>query len=592
MNGRELVILLLGLAVVAVLLRGLYVAINARRGQIKLAIDKNIPDNVDLESLELGELPGGGARVVTRSLEELNRQNNALDLAEIKAQSLNLTDAEIDGHIPVLMDAVELSEPAMARAISPREYQQEVGAVDDLGSETAFTEEPVAEEEDDFAREEQHESIEEIAEDDFSPHVSQEHSIGEDWDEDEIEADLSEPEAHEKHVAEIEDEPDYVLFDHDEEELEEDEFRSNVDTMSSLAPDYVVEPEITEEVEALSDEVADDDSHEDHVKSNFDDVLDEQAELRDQELLQEQEEQPALFDADSSADGFSMSAGERIGANPPSIDEANQSGLFDDIDEHTAEVVDEPKSSRFLFSLFGRKSKRSKESLKDDQKATPVVANIDMEAPVEDESDDVLFDEVHAQLGIEEFEKEEPAYVDPIVDEDVLDELDHKRAASLEIDSQEQKTHSEELDRSEVLVLNVVAKDGRVFAGDDLLEVLITSGLKFGDMNIFHKRLSKEHQNMVIYSVANMLNPGTFDLNNMDDFTTLGISFFLALPTAINNLDAFEKMLGVAQEIRDTLDGDLKDDHRNGMTGQTIEHYRQRIRDFELRRLKAAAARG
>jgi len=594
MNGRELVILLLGLAVVAVVLRGLYVAINARRGQIKLAIDKNIPDNVDLESLELAELPGGGARVVTRSLEEVNRQNNALDLAEIKAQSLNLIDAEIDGHIPVLMDAVELSEPAMARAISPREYQQEVGAVDDLGSETAFTEEPVAEEEDDFAREEQHESIEEIAEDDFSPQVSQEHSIGEDWDEDEIEADLSEPEAHEKHVAEIEDEPDYVLFDHDEEELEEDEFRSNVDTMSSLAPDYVVEPEITEEVEALSDEVADDDSYEDHVKSNFDDVLDEQAELRDQELLQEQEqeEQSALFDADSSADGFSMSAGERIGANPPSIDEANQSGLFDDIDEHTVEVVDKPKSSRFLFSLFGRKSKRSKESLKDDQKATPVVANIDMEALVEDESDDVLFDEVHAQLGIEEFEKEEPAYVDPIVDEDVLDELDHKRAASLEIDSQEQKTHSEELERSEVLVLNVVAKDGRVFAGDDLLEVLITSGLKFGDMNIFHKRLSKEHQNMVIYSVANMLNPGTFDLNNMDDFTTLGISFFLALPTAINNLDAFEQMLGVAQEIRDTLDGDLKDDHRNGMTGQTIEHYRQRIRDFELRRLKAAAARG
>ena len=63
----------------------------------------------------------------------------------------------------------------------------------------------------------------------------------------------------------------------------------------------------------------------------------------------------------------------------------------------------------------------------------------------------------------------------------------------------------------------------------------------------------------------------------MDEFTTLGISFFLALPSAINNLDAFEQMLGVAQDIRDTLDGDLKDDHRNGMTAQTIEHYRQRI---------------
>ena len=99
MNGRELVILLLGLAIVAVLLRGLYVAINARRGQIKLAIDKNIPQNVGLESLELAELPRGGARVVSRSLEEMNRQNNALDLAENKAQFFNLADTEIDDHI-------------------------------------------------------------------------------------------------------------------------------------------------------------------------------------------------------------------------------------------------------------------------------------------------------------------------------------------------------------------------------------------------------------------------------------------------------------------------------------------------------------
>ena len=111
-------------------------------------------------------------------------------------------------------------------------------------------------------------------------------------------------------------------------------------------------------------------------------------------------------------------------------------------------------------------------------------------------------------------------------------------------------------------------------------------------MNIFHKRYSKEHQSTIIFSVANMLNPGTFDLNNMDEFTTLGISFFLALPTPINNLDAFEQMLGVAQEIRDRLGGDFKDDQRNVMTGQTIEHYRQRIRDFELRRLKVLATRG
>jgi cell division protein ZipA len=603
MNGRELVILLLGLAIVSVLLRGLYVAINARRGQIKLAIDKNIPQNVDLESLELAELPGGGARVVTRSLEEVNRQNNALDLAETKAQSINLADAEIDVHIPVLMDAVELSEPAMAKAISPREYQQEVESVEDLESGAAVTEKPVAQVADDHAKEEQYQSSEEIEKGGYRAHPRQEHSIGEDWDVDEteakIEADLSNSQGLQEHVAEVEDEADSVLFDHDEEELEEDEVRRNVDTMSSVAPDYVAESEVTEEVRALSDEsaqLADNDSDEDQVESNFDDALNEQSELR--QLEQEQEEQqPVLFDADSSAGGFSMSAGERIGAIPAPLDEANQSGLFDDIDEHAAEVADKAKSRSSLFSLFGRKLRRSKESLNDEQQATLVAGNIEVEALAEDEPDDVLFEEVHAEADIKQFGQEEsvhvePAYVDPTVDEDVLDELDQKRSVSLEVAPEEKNTHSDEFEHSEVLVLNVTAKDGRVFAGDDLLQVLITSGLKFGDMNIFHKRLSKEHQSTVIFSVANMLNPGTFDLNKMDEFTTLGISFFLALPTRINSLDAFEQMLGVAQEIRDTLGGDLKDDHRNGMTGQTIEHYRQRIRDFELRRLKDLAARG
>jgi cell division protein ZipA len=601
MNGRELVILLLGLAIVAVMLRGLYVAINARRGQIKLAIDKNIPQNVNLESLELAELPGGGARVVTRSLEEVNRQNNTLDRAETKAKFLNLTDAEIDGHIPVLMDAVELSQTTVAREIPAQEYQQEVEVVEDFESESTMVEEPVVEGAVDYAPREQHGHGEETEEDDFSTPVSHEHSIGEDWDEDEIEAEIEadfvEPQVQQQHVVGNEGDSVSTSLDYgggdNEKELDEDEIKSNVDTMSSIAPDYVEESEIEDEVVALTmeDEVTtDDDSYEDHVESNFDDAFSEQTELDEQELVHEQE-QPALFDADSSADDFSMSAGERIGVNPPSLDQANQSSLFEEIDETTEDAVELPKS-RSLFSLFGRKSKQRPESVDDEQHATLETAKTEIEALPEDEPGDVLFEEVPAQVDIEEFAHEMPAVVDQIVDEEIIDELDQKRAASLEIDLPEQKTQADEFEHSEVLVLNVTAKHGRVFAGDELLQVLITLGLKFGDMNIFHKRLSKEHQSTVIFSVANMLNPGTFDLNNMDEFATLGISFFLALPAPINNLDAFEQMLAVAQEIRDTLGGDLKDDHRNGMTGQTIEHYRQRIRDFELRRLKAVAARG
>jgi cell division protein ZipA len=95
----------------------------------------------------------------------------------------------------------------------------------------------------------------------------------------------------------------------------------------------------------------------------------------------------------------------------------------------------------------------------------------------------------------------------------------------------------------------------------------------------------------VLFSVANILRPGTFDLYNMHEFSTIGVSLFLSLPTGVNNLEAFENMIRVAKRICETLDGLLKDDHRNLMTAQTIEHYRQRIRDFELLQLKTAVSR-
>ena len=137
-----------------------------------------------------------------------------------------------------------------------------------------------------------------------------------------------------------------------------------------------------------------------------------------------------------------------------------------------------------------------------------------------------------------------------------------------------------------------MAKAGRAFVGDDLLHVLITSGMKFGDMNIFHRRLGGDNKSPVIFSIANILNPGTFDLNKMHEFSTLGVSLFLALPISIKNLDALDQMLNVARQLCGALEGELRDDSRNLMTAQTIEHYRQRIRDFELRRLKAVGTRG
>jgi len=144
MDTRELVILLLGLGIIAVVLRGLYVAIQGRRGQIRLAINKNIPENVNLDALEMSELPSGGARIVNRSLQQVNLQNSALNTAKAKAEALDLGE-DTDSQIPVLMDAVEVVEPMPDQYDNAAEVQLE----EDVGSHDVdgLTEVEVGEEE-------------------------------------------------------------------------------------------------------------------------------------------------------------------------------------------------------------------------------------------------------------------------------------------------------------------------------------------------------------------------------------------------------------------------------------------------------------
>ena len=145
-----------------------------------------------------------------------------------------------------------------------------------------------------------------------------------------------------------------------------------------------------------------------------------------------------------------------------------------------------------------------------------------------------------------------------------------------------------ELEPEEVLIINVMAKSGQLFDGGQLLDQLIDCGMRYGEMQIFHRHSDDEGEGPVMFSMVNMVKPGIFDLNSMQDFQTPGVSIFMTLPLESNALIAFERMANTAKAIAATLDGELKDANRSVMTTQTIEHCRQRIRDFERKQLSRA----
>ena len=137
----------------------------------------------------------------------------------------------------------------------------------------------------------------------------------------------------------------------------------------------------------------------------------------------------------------------------------------------------------------------------------------------------------------------------------------------------------------EVLVISVVARETDGFKGPALLQNILESGLRFGDMDIFHRHESMAGNGEILFSMANAKKPGTFDLDDMDMFSTPVVSFFLQLPGPRHPKQAFDLMIAAARKLSTELNGDLKDDQRSVLTAQTIEHYRQRIAEYERKLL-------
>lgn len=120
--------------------------------------------------------------------------------------------------------------------------------------------------------------------------------------------------------------------------------------------------------------------------------------------------------------------------------------------------------------------------------------------------------------------------------------------------------------------------------GAALLQAMTELGLKFGDMDIFERHESPSGHGPVLFRVADMYQPGTFDLDQIENHSTRGIALFMALPLDYDGHKAFTMMYNAANKIAEAMPrAAVLDGNRNPITKQSVQHTYQKIREFERR---------
>ena len=132
-----------------------------------------------------------------------------------------------------------------------------------------------------------------------------------------------------------------------------------------------------------------------------------------------------------------------------------------------------------------------------------------------------------------------------------------------------------------IVTLYVAARAGETLAGSDVVVAAEKAGLQFGDMGIFHRLVLGRNADGPVFSMANMVKPGSFDMTQLDTVRTPGVTLFMTLPGPLPALDAWEMLLPAAQRLAELLDAQVLDEGRNALGRQRIAHLRDELRAWD-----------
>lgn len=142
----------------------------------------------------------------------------------------------------------------------------------------------------------------------------------------------------------------------------------------------------------------------------------------------------------------------------------------------------------------------------------------------------------------------------------------------------------------QVITIYLLADPNDAYGGYHLLQTLLSANLHFGAMSIFHYYLDTpsytKREKPCLFSVASVVSPGTFDVDNMGQFSSPGLVLFMELDKPLGRLKpAFDALLNTAYTLMDDLGGRLYDESRAPLTHEKLQQWHDTIARLETGQL-------
>ena len=144
--------------------------------------------------------------------------------------------------------------------------------------------------------------------------------------------------------------------------------------------------------------------------------------------------------------------------------------------------------------------------------------------------------------------------------------------------------HNIKVECDHVITVRLTPIDSKPFDGNQVLEILNGNGLSLDESGIFN--YLDKHNKAKLFSAANLVEPGVFNAQYIENEKIPGLSFFMLMPLSSNEINAFDEMMMVLKRIKTSLKAELLDDAGSTLSIQRERYIREEVIEYMLKSKK------